>query len=234
MKSRIVAALVVATALITTTAAMAQAAATSAAVPGGASLIALPKPDVTGKVTLEKALATRRSVREYAPGALTLGEVSQILWAAQGITGPGGKRTTPAAHAIYSLEIWLAANDVKGLAPGIYRYVPQEHALALASAGDHRAAVTAAANGQKSVEQAPAVVAISGDSLQTAEKFHERGVAWLGMEAGFVVQSVYLQATALGLGTVMVGGFNDEPTRALLGLPAGKVPLALMPVGRRK
>jgi SagB-type dehydrogenase family enzyme len=234
LKSRIVAALVVAAVLSASTTAVALAAAAPAAVPGSASLIALPKPDVTGKVTLEKALATRRSVREYAPGALTLGEVSQILWAAQGITGPGGKRTTPAAHAIYSLEIWLAANDVKGLPPGIYRYAPQEHALALASAGDHRAAVTAATSGQECVQRAPAVVAISGDSLLTAEKFRQRGVTWLGMEAGFVVQSIYLQVTALGLGTVMVGGFDDEPARALLGLPAGKVPLAFMPVGRRK
>jgi SagB-type dehydrogenase family enzyme len=234
MKSRIIAVLVVAAALSTATAAMTRTAAAPAAVPGGASLVALPKPDLTGKVTLEKSLATRRSVREYAPGALTLGEVSQILWAAQGITGPGGKRTTPAAHAIYSLEIWLVANDVEDLAPGIYRYAPQEHALALAFSGDHRAAVTAAASGQECVEQAPAVVAISGDSLLTAEKFRQRGVAWLGMEAGFVVQSVYLQVTALGLGTVIVGGFSDEPARVVLGLPAGKVPLAFMPIGRRK
>jgi len=234
VKNRIFAALAVAAVLSAATAAMAWTATAPAAASGGESLIALPKPDVTGKVTLEKALATRRSIREYAPGALTLGEVSQILWAAQGITGPGGKRTTPAAHAIYALEIWLVANDVKGLAPGIYRYAPREHALALAAAGDHRAAVAAAAYGQECVEQAPAVVAISGDSLLAAEKFKHRGVGWLGMEAGFVVQSIYLQVTALGLGTVMVGGFEDPPACAVLGLPAGKVPLALMPVGRRK
>jgi len=207
---------------------------TPAAAPEKVQTVALPKPDLDGKLSLEKVLSLRRSVREYAPGALMLGEVAQLLWAAHGITGPGGKRTTPSARAVYPLEVWLVANDVTGLAPGIYRYVPQDHALALVAAGDHRATVAAAAMGQKAVEAAPIVVAVAGDSVLAAEKFRGRAAAWLGMEAGFVVQDVYLEATALGLGTVMVGGFQDAPVRVALGLPAGRVPLALMPVGRRK
>ncbi len=196
--------------------------------------VALPRPDLKGKMTLEQVLSQRRSVREYAPGALTLAEVSQLMWAAHGITGPNGKRTTPSARAVYPLEVWLAANDVKGLAPGVYRYVPQDHALATVAAGDHRAAVAAAARGQEAIASAPIVVAVTGDSVLAAEKFRGRAAAWLGMEAGFVIQDVYLEATALGLGTVMVGGFADAPVRAALGLPEGRVPLGLMPVGRKK
>ncbi len=202
--------------------------------PAAAASIALPKPDLAGKMTLEKALGTRRSVREYAPGALTLREVSQLLWAAHGITGPNGKRTTPSARAVYPLQVWLVANDVTGLAKGIYRYEPEGHALATVSAGDHCAAIAAAASGQKSVESAPVVVAIVGDSVLAAEKFHGRTMAWLGMEAGFVVQNVYLETTALGLGTVMVGGFQDAPARVALGLPEKLVPLGFLPVGRKK
>ncbi len=197
-------------------------------------VVSLPKPDLKGKATLEQVLSQRRSVREYAPGALTLAEVSQLMWAAHGITGPNGKRTTPSARAIYPLEVWLVANDVKGLAPGVYRYVPLDHALATVAAGDHRAAVAAAAMGQKAIESAPVVVAVTGDSVLAAEKFRGRAAAWLGMEAGFVIQDVYLEATALGLGTVMVGGFNDAAVRGALGLPEGRVPLGLMPVGRTK
>ena len=201
--------------------------------PAKAQIVSLPKPDVTGKVTLEKALATRRSVREYAPGALTLPEVSQILWAAHGITGPGGKRTTPSARAVYPLQVWLVAHDVTGLPPGIYRYVPQDHALA-AVAGDGTRAALLAACGQPCVEQARAIVAVVGDSALAADKFRTNGARWLSMEAGFVVQNVYLEATALGLGTVMVGGFDATAARPALGAPAGWDVLALMPIGRRK
>ncbi len=196
--------------------------------------VALPAPDSIGRMTVERALALRRSVREFASAPLTLREVSQILWAAHGITGPGGKRTTPSARAVYPLQVWLVANDVTGLAKGIYRYSPAEHALELVAEGDHRVAIAAAASGQKSVEQAPVVVAVVGDSALAAEKFGGRAAMWLGMEAGFVVQNVYLEATALALGTVMVGGYQDTAARRALGLPAKMVPLGFMPIGWRK
>ena len=197
--------------------------------------VALPKPDLTGKVTLEQAIAQRRSVREYAPGALTLAEVSQLMWAAQGITGEDGrKRAVPSARAVYPIQVWLVAMDVNGLAPGIYRYEPEGHALALVRAGGPREAIVAATPRQAMFERAPAVVAVVGDSVLAAGKFGGNAARWLGMEAGFAVQEVYLQATALGLGTVMVGGFQPAPVRAALGLPEGSLPLGLMPVGRRK
>jgi len=174
-------------------------------------------------------------VREYAPGALTLAEVSQLMWAAQGITGEDGrKRAVPSARAVYPIQVWLVAMDVNGLAPGIYRYEPEGHALALVRAGGPREAIVAATPRQAMFERAPAVVAVVGDSVLAAGKFGGNAARWLGMEAGFAVQEVYLQATALGLGTVMVGGFQPAPVRAALGLPEGSLPLGLMPVGRRK
>jgi SagB-type dehydrogenase family enzyme len=196
--------------------------------------VALPKPDVIGKVTLEQAIAQRRSVREYAPGALTLAEVSQLMWVAQGITSPDGKRATPSARAVYPLQVWLVAEEVTGLPAGIYRYEPKEHALALVTAGPQRDSMAAAARGQAAIEHAAAVVAVIGDSALAATKFRGNAERWLGMEAGFVVQDVYLECTALGLGTVMVGGFEEGAVRRALGLPPGWEPLALLPVGRRK
>ena len=225
MKRHIVPSLVAAT-LIAAAAALGQAA--------EPKTVALPKADVTGKVTLERAITQRRSVREYAPGPLTLAEVSQLMWVAQGITGPDGKRATPSARAVYPLQVWLVANDVTGLAAGIYRYEPKEHALALVTPGLQRDSVAAAARGQASIEHAAAVVAVAGDSALAATKFRGNADRWLGMEAGFVVQDVYLEATALGLGTVMVGGFEEAAVRRALGLPPGWEALALMPVGRRK
>lgn len=226
MKRRIVPSLVAAAALLAGAAALARAA--------EPQTVALPSPDVTGHVSLERAIAQRRSVREYAPGALTLAEVSQLLWVAQGITSPDGKRTTPSPHAIYPLQVWLVANEVTGLPAGIYRYQPKEHALALLTPGLQRDSLAAAARGQASIAHAAAVVAVAGDSALAAEKFRSNAARWLGMEAGFVVQDVYLEATALGLGTVMVGGFEEQAVRRALGLPPGWEALALMPVGRRK
>lgn len=200
----------------------------------GPRVVALPKPDLTGKVTLEQAIAQRRSVREYAPGAITLAEVSQLMWAAQGITGPDGKRATPSARAVYPLQVWLVADDVTGLPAGIYRYEPSGHALALVLAGPQRDALAAAARQQEPLQRAAAVVAVIGDSALAVTKFRGNAERWLGMEAGFIVQDVYLECTALGLGTVMVGGFEESAVRRALGVPPGWEALALMPVGRRK
>ncbi len=197
--------------------------------------IALPRPDLKGKVTLERAIAERRSVREYAPGALTLADVSQLMWSAQGITGADGKkRAVPSARAVYPIQVWLVALDVTGLPAGIYRYEPQGHALAPVKPGDPRAALVAATPHQVMMEKAPAVVAVVGDSALAAEKFGPNMARWLGMEAGFAIQDVYLTATARGLGTVMVGGFQPALVAPVLGLPPGWVPLGLMPIGRKK
>jgi len=196
--------------------------------------VALPQPDLAGKVTLEQAIAQRRSVREYAPGALTLAEVSQLMWVAQGITSPDGKRATPSARAVYPLQVWLVAEEVAGLPAGIYRYEPKGHALARVTAGPQRDSLAAAARGQETLRRAAAVVAVIGDSALAAAKFRGNAERWLGMEAGFVVQDVYLECAALGLSTVMVGGFDETAVRRALGVPAGWEALALMPVGRRK
>ena len=196
--------------------------------------IALPQPDLAGKVTLEHALATRRSVREYATTALTLAEAGQIAWAAQGVTSPDGKRTAPSARAIYPLTVYLVANDVTGLAAGVYRYVPKTHALALVAAGDHSTALVAVTPHEPFVGRAPLVVVVAGDSALAAQKFGAGAERWSAMETGFVVQDVYLQATTLGLATLMVGSFDDALLRAAIALPAGQVLYAEMPVGHGK
>jgi SagB-type dehydrogenase family enzyme len=200
-----------------------------------ADTVTLPKPDLQGKVTLERAIAERRSVREYAPGALTLADVSQLMWAAQGITSADGKkRAVPSARAVYPIQVWLLAMDVNGLPAGIYRYDPPSHALVPVKPGDPRAALVAATPRQAMFEKAAAVVAVVGDSVLAAEKFGPNVTRWLGMEAGFAIENVYLAATARGLGTVMVGGFQPALVSPMLELPQGWVPLGLMPVGRKK
>lgn len=183
-------------------------------------------------MALDAALQHRRSVREYAPDFLTLSEVSQLLWAAQGITDSQGLRAAPSAGALYPLETYLVAHDVKGLAPGLYRYRPTGHELHLAGELSGREQLAAAALGQDCVRDAPAVVLITAVYERTTRKYGKRGIRYVHMEAGHAAQNLCLEAVALGLGAVTVGAFEDLRLKALLGLPKDEEPLYLLPVGR--
>ncbi|HWR98434.1 MAG TPA: SagB/ThcOx family dehydrogenase [Candidatus Methanoperedens sp.] len=195
--------------------------------------IALPAPMRDGTVALERALQERRSVRAFRRTPLTLLEVAQLLWASQGISWGGHHRTVPSAGALYPLEIRLVAGEVEGLPAGVYRYLPAPHALELVAAGDRRRDLCASALGQECVSEAPAILAIAAVFSRTTGKYGGRGERYAQMEAGNASQNVYLQAAALGLGTVLVGAFHDDQVRRALALPPEETPLALMPLGRR-
>jgi len=197
---------------------------------------ARPLPEVRrdGPVSVERALASRRSQRSYTEAPLSLAEVAQLLWAAQGVTGSDGLRTAPSAGALYPLEIHLVAGEVSGLAPGVYRYDPERHGLRQQVEGDLREALAEKALEQSWVADAPALLVITAVVQRTARKYGSRAERYVLIEAGHAAQNVYLQAEALGLGTVIVGAFEDEPLGRLLRLPPGQRPVGLMPVGRRK
>jgi SagB-type dehydrogenase family enzyme len=162
---------------------------------------------------------------------LTLASVGQLLWAAQGVTSSTGERTAPSAGALYPLEIFLAAGTVDGLAAGVYRYSPQDHALRLHLADDRRRELAAAALEQSAVEDASAVLVIAAVYARTARKYGTRAERYVHIEVGHAAQNVYLQAQALGLGTVIIGAFDDEAVGRVLELDPAEASLALMPVG---
>lgn len=189
-------------------------------------------PGIARSSPLETLLAQRRSLRAFAPAALTLPEVARLLWAAQGLTDPQGRRTAPSAGALYPLELSVAVGQVEGLPAGIYRYRPQGHALLKVADGDARARLAAAALAQECVAQGALVLAIAAIYARTLRKYGERGIRYVHLEAGHAAQNVCLQAVALGLGTVPIGAFDDHAVQHILGLPHEAVPLYLMPVGR--
>ncbi len=197
------------------------------------AVVQLPEPNLKGDMSLEEALLERRSVREYDPGALTLDQVSQLLWAAQGITGVGGGRTAPSAGALYPLEVLVVAGSVDGLSPGVYRYDPPTHELNQTRQGDSRAALAAVALDQEWVRQASISLVIAAVYERTTAKYGERGVRYVHMEAGHAAQNVCLQATALGLGAVTVGAFDDSRVKNAVGLAANEEPLYIIPLGRK-
>lgn len=200
----------------------------------GAEMIKLPQPKYDSNFSIEKTLLERRSIRNYKDEALTLAEVSQLLWAAQGITDKAnGLRTAPSAGALYPLETYLVAGKVTGLPTGLYKYKPRGHELEKIADGDKRVELSKAALGQSFVREAPVVIAISAVYERITGKYGQRGVRYTDMEAGHVGENVALQAVALNLGTVMVGAFNDDNVNKVLGLPAEEKSLYLIPVGRK-
>jgi len=194
--------------------------------------ISLPTPRTDSAFSVERALQQRRSIRHYSDSPLTMQELGQLLWSAQGITSRDGLRTAPSAGALYPLELILVAGNVTGLAPGMYRYEPAGHKLAPLTAGDRRAGLSHAALDQSWVQQAAAVIAFVAYEERTTWKYGRRGVGYIFIEVGHAAQNVFLQAEALGLGAAVVGAFDDGRTADILNLPKGAKPLYLMPVGR--
>jgi SagB-type dehydrogenase family enzyme len=197
-----------------------------------APVVRLPPPSTRGIVSVEEAISRRKSVRRYEKSALTLEQLGQLLWAAQGITH-GRFRTVPSAGATYPLEIVVATGEqtVTGINAGVYHYAPDSHSLTTEKPGDIRSSLSEAALGQQSVASAPAVLVACAIFSRTAFRYGARAQRYVNIEAGHIGQNVHLQATALGLGTVMIGAFDDEAVRNLLGLDETIRPLYIMPVG---
>ena len=197
-----------------------------------------PPHQTSRSMSLAETIQARRSVRGYDSRAIDRDRLLQLLQAGQGITTSDGKRAAPSAHALYPLLLFVAAGKVDHLATGLHRYDPDEIALAQLSTGDLRAGLSAAAlEDQPWIAEAPAVIVIGADMARAIEAFAEqppdglRGVRYVYLEAGALMQNACLQATALGLGTVFVGGFDDAKMAAILNLPSPFEPVGLICLG---
>jgi len=202
----------------------------SGALEAAARKIPLPTPRTKGPISLEETFGLRQSIRSFRPDALNLQEVSQLLWSVQGKTHNGLKRTAPSAGATYPLEVYLSVRMVEGLRPGVYRYLTDSHALQLLRSGDVSRRLQEAAWEQDFIGTAPIHVVIAAVFERTTRRYGERGNRYVHMEAGHSGQNLYLQAAALGLGTVAVGAFEDDRVQSVLGIR--EPVLYLFPVGR--
>jgi SagB-type dehydrogenase family enzyme len=194
------------------------------------SPISLPAPKLDGTVSVEKALAERRSFREFTADSLSLPEFSQLVWAAQGITSDKGKRTAPSAMATYPLEVYAVVKRVQGLPSGVYQYVPQGHTLTVLRAGDPGKDFSAAFS-QAIAEKCAAAVIINWSPAITGDKYKDRAERFAAFEAGHACQNVLLEAQALGLGAVPAAGFEDAALKKFLGVSTE--PLYIIPIGRK-
>lgn len=197
-------------------------------------MITLPQPTFKGGMSLAEALHARRTVRSFAPTALSVSQLSQLLWATYGITDPRTEmRTAPSAGALYPLDCYLAVGDdgVEELEGGVYQYLPSPHALEVLTLGDKRRAVARVSLGQMWMAEAPFMVIITAEYKRITGKYRERGIRYAHMEVGHAGENLFLQGVALGLGAGIVGAFDDDAVADAMGLPPSHEPLLICPIG---
>lgn len=193
--------------------------------------ITLPQTSFDGKMSVERALVLRRSVRNFADTTVSLNELSQLLWAANGLS-KGNYRTAPSAGATYPLYCYAVVGSVEKIEKGLYQYIVKNHALKRVLPYDLRSVLCQAALHQTFIQQAPVVIVITAVYEKTTGHYGQRGIRYVYMEAGHAGQNISLQAIALGLGCVMVGAFHDEMVKEVLSLDKREEPLYIIPVGR--
>jgi SagB-type dehydrogenase family enzyme len=194
----------------------------------------LPKPRLKGEVSVEQAIKHRRTIRSYLSKSLTLGHLSQIFWAGQGITGDRGyKRSAPSGGALYPMDIYAIVGDngVKGLKAAIYHYDPHKHAALLITEGDFRKDVARSSLSQMWMAEAHLNLVITSEYSRITSNYGTRGERYAMIEAGHIAQNIFLQAEALGLRAGIVGAFDDEDVNRIMKINRSHEPLLILPVG---
>ena len=192
----------------------------------------LPQPRLKGTLSFEEVLKKRRSIRDFSPEPLSLQEVSQILWAAQGITGEEGfGRSSPSAGALYPVEVYVVVRKVEGLEPGVYHYDVFQHSLEPVIRGEYAQELAKACLSQLFIAEAPVAFVIGAEYERVTLKYGERGLRYVYMEAGHCGQNMCLQAVTLGLAAVPIGAFWDKQVKEEIAMPNSVEPLYVIPVG---
>jgi SagB-type dehydrogenase family enzyme len=168
-----------------------------------------------------ETVAGRRSIRDFSREPVSLAELSQMLWASQGITRQEmrwGFRAAPSAGALYPVETYLSAQNISDLEQGIYHYSPGEHALELLKEGSFGARLAEAGLDQDFLAEAGIVFCWTAVFGRSAWKYAERAYRYVYLDAGHIAQNVALAAVALGLGSCQVAALYDDEVNAMLGV----------------
>jgi SagB-type dehydrogenase family enzyme len=191
-----------------------------------AECIDLPAPDSLdiGSHDLTEIIVQRESRRRYSDEALSLAELTYLLWCTQGVksvlpNATRSSRTVPSAGARHAFETYILVNNVEGLAPGLYRYIALEHKLILVNQdADLADKLTAASWNQHQVKHSAATFIWVAVTYRMTWRYQERGYRYLHLDAGHVCQNLYLAAEAIDGGVCAIAAFYDDEVNALLGL----------------
>ncbi len=198
-------------------------------------IIKLPETQKEGQMSIEEAIESRRSIRNYLDKPVDLDKLGQVLWSAQGITDDGGYRSAPSAGATYPLTVYITVREeTDDLLSGVYKYKPDSHSIKRISDEDISEKLSQVALNQTFIAEAPINLILTAVYERTTERYGKRGERYVHIEVGHVAQNIYLQSESLGLGTVAVGAFDDDKVHDLLQLSQDEVPVYIMPVGHQK
>ncbi len=180
---------------------------------------------------LTKLLTNRKSHRNFKKEPLSIEQISNLLWATQGIL-PDGRRTAPSAGAIYPFKVLVSlALPPAKLNQGLYLFLPTEFELHLLFKGNFQKKLFEEALFQECIINAPMCIILAANIRQIQRVYQERAINYIFLEGGHIGQNLYLMATALNLGTVAVGAFHDEGVRRVVLLNDDELPIYLFPVG---
>ena len=192
---------------------------------GGGELTTLPDPQglLYGREALYDVIGCRASLRDYTADALSLDELTYLLWCTQGvkrvIPGKATFRTVPSAGARHPFETIILANRIDGLPVGLYQYLAVEHQLAAIDADATTAEqLVGACYGQAMVKKAAATFIWVADRYRMTWRYGERGIRYLHLDAGHICQNLYLAAESIGAGACAIAAFYDEQVNEILGL----------------
>lgn len=198
------------------------------------AVMKLPPPTCEGTVSVEGAIKKRRTNRAFISRALNLSQLSQLLWAASGVTENSGfKRAAPSAGALYPMDVYVVVGQggVSPIEAGVYHFRSKEHRLSSVAQGDMRSLVAKASLSQMWMATAPLTMVITAEYNRAAVKYGKRGIRYAMIEAGHIGQNIFLQVQALGLDAGIVGAFDDGKLIDVMNIPSAHEPLILMPVG---
>lgn len=198
----------------------------------------LPEPIKSDGAGIWDILMQRRSRRDYTAEYLSLAELSQLLWAIQGITAYAGRyalRTSPSAGALYPIETYVIANHIDNLETGAYHYNVLKHSLELIKKGEFGADIAHSALDQTMLEDASVVFIWTAVVARSKWKYGERAYRYIYMDAGHIGQNAYIAAEAMGLGCCTVGAFFDDEIGAIIGIDnKEEIVVYLCSIGKRK
>ncbi|MCS7230867.1 MAG: SagB/ThcOx family dehydrogenase [Elusimicrobiota bacterium] len=191
-------------------------------------IIKLPSPNFKSNISLEETIKKRRSIRKFKPYKISLEEISQLLWAAYGVSDEkSGFRTVPSAGATYPLEVYYLTEE------GVFHYLPYNHSAESVIQKDVRNLIVEASLGQRFIMEAAIDILLCAVYERTTLCYGERGYRYVYMEVGHSAQNISLQAISLGLDSVCIGAFYDEKLREILLLPIDVHPLYIVAIGKR-
>jgi SagB-type dehydrogenase family enzyme len=196
------------------------------------SYIKLSQPKFSGNVSVEEALLKRRSMRDYKGEAIPVEDLSQLLWAAQGITDSAGHRTAPSAGADYPLALYVVAGNVTGLQKGLYKYIPKGHQLSKVADGDIRSDIYKISIDQLHILNAAFLIIYTEDK-NISKIYAQKSVQKVNTEIGAALQNVFLQGAALDLGVAVSTSWNELKLKSILKLGSNFEPLIIQTIGKQ-